>query len=113
VKWSVYLAYTKAIGGFVTLLIFSVFTLYQVGGIINNIWLSEWTDDPYLKNTSLANTTEYQDTNNMYLGVYAAIGVAQGMWEGGEREGRVDNLQYAPRGVCRDLCCCIVARKCW
>ena len=78
VSWKVYLKYFKAIGGISTFFIFGLFILYNAGGIVSNIWLSQWTDDKLLRNTTLANTTEYQDKNYMYLGVYAALGIGQG-----------------------------------
>ena len=45
---------------------------------MSNIWLSEWTDDPLLANSSQSNTSEYQNKNYLYLGVYAGLGIGQG-----------------------------------
>ncbi|KAL3887247.1 hypothetical protein ACJMK2_027191, partial [Sinanodonta woodiana] len=80
VKWSVYLTYFKAVGGFSTLLIFGTFALYNAASIGSNVWLSLWTDDKYLKeNFDKANSTEYQNKNYMYLGIYGAFGLAQAL----------------------------------
>lgn len=70
--------YLSAIGGLFSVLIIGLFLIYNGAGIYSSIWLSEWTDDPYLKDTSNANTTKYQDKNYMYLGVYGGLGVGQG-----------------------------------
>ena len=78
VSWIVYFKYLRAIGAWASFSIFFLFILYNAGGIVSNIWLSQWTDDSLLKNTSRANTSEYQDKNYMYLGVYGALGIGQG-----------------------------------
>lgn len=70
--------YLSAIGGLFSLLILGLFLVYNGAGIYSSIWLSEWTDDEYLKNPANVNTTEYQNKNYMYLGVYAGLGVGQG-----------------------------------
>ncbi|KAK3596597.1 hypothetical protein CHS0354_020940 [Potamilus streckersoni] len=78
VKMAVYLKYFKAIGGISTIFIFLFFILYNAANVGSSVWLSAWTDDKYLKeNTDIANTSEYQARNNMYLGVYAAFGLTQ------------------------------------
>lgn len=77
VKLAVYLAYVKALGtvawGFIVLFYF----LFQGSSLTANIWLSSWTDDTTLANTSLAGTPEYNALNAMYLGVYGGLGAAQ------------------------------------
>lgn len=76
----VYFKYTGAIGCFASCIILLLFTIYQASAIGANIWLSQWTDDSYLKtHQNESNTTEYQDKNNLYLGVYGGLGAAQGM----------------------------------
>ncbi|XP_050416421.2 multidrug resistance-associated protein 1-like [Patella vulgata] len=77
VKLAVFIEYAKAIGGITTLLIFLIYLGYQVASVYSSIWLSQWTDDPYLLNRTLSKTTKYQDKNDMYLGVYGGLGVAQ------------------------------------
>ena len=78
VSWKVYFKYFRAIGGLSTFFIFMLFIIYNAGGIVSNIWLSEWTDDPLLANSSQSNTSEYQNKNYLYLGVYAGLGIGQG-----------------------------------
>lgn len=70
--------YFRAIGLTASAAILIIFIIFQVASVGANIWLSIWTNDKELSNISLANTTEYQNKNNMYLGVYAAFGVIQG-----------------------------------
>ncbi len=71
--------YTRALGTFYVLLITLFFLVYQLASVMSNIWLSEWTEDPLLQNTSvLPNSSEYQNKQNMYLGVYGGLGGAQG-----------------------------------
>ncbi|XP_071095599.1 multidrug resistance-associated protein 1-like [Haliotis cracherodii] len=77
VKFSVFMDYAKAIGGITTFFIFFIFAIYQAATMASNIWISMWTDDALLKNLSLVNTSDYQDKNVMYLGVYGAFGVVQ------------------------------------
>ncbi|KAJ8311732.1 hypothetical protein KUTeg_011087 [Tegillarca granosa] len=47
--------------------------------IFGNFWLVYWTKDPYLKNISLGNTTEYYNKNIDYLLMYTLLGVIQGV----------------------------------
>ncbi|XP_053408516.1 multidrug resistance-associated protein 1-like isoform X2 [Mercenaria mercenaria] len=77
VSWKVYMKYFSAIGALATFVIFALFIVYQGGGIYSSIWLAQWTDDDYLKNPNNVNTTEYQNRNYKYLGIYAALGVGQ------------------------------------
>jgi hypothetical protein len=53
--------------------------IFQGTSIASNIWLSLWSDDKFLANRSLANTTEYSQKNSLYLGVYGGLGVVQGI----------------------------------
>ena len=75
---SVFLTYFSAIGLGVSVLICFLNGCYQGLSMYSSIWLSKWTDDDLLANQSLAETSEYQDRNSMYLGVYGALGVGQG-----------------------------------
>ncbi|XP_067674526.1 multidrug resistance-associated protein 1-like [Haliotis asinina] len=77
VKFSVFMDYAKAIGGITTFFIFLIFAMYQAATMASNIWISMWTDDALLKNMSLVNTSDYQNRNTMYLGVYGAFGCVQ------------------------------------
>lgn len=72
VKGDVYVHYFKAVGMplMAGTLIFSLISQgFQIG---TNTWLSRWSEEP--KN---ANGTIDTSTRNMYLGVYAALGVGQ------------------------------------
>ncbi|KAL8582638.1 hypothetical protein ACOMHN_028703 [Nucella lapillus] len=77
VKWSVFVTYFRAIGLAVTALIFLLYAGFQGLSVYSSIWLSQWTDDDTLANKSLQNTSDYQDRNYMYLGVYGGLGVGQ------------------------------------
>ncbi|XP_048247829.1 multidrug resistance-associated protein 1-like isoform X2 [Haliotis rufescens] len=77
VKASVYIDYARAIGYFTTFMIFVIYGIYQFANAYSSVWLSQWTDDPLLKNQTLANTPDYQNRNALYLGVYGGLGVAQ------------------------------------
>lgn len=78
VKWKVFMMYFRAIGMAASAIILAIFIVFQVSSVGANIWLSIWTNDKELANISLANTTEYQNRNYMFLGIYAAFGVVQG-----------------------------------
>lgn len=77
-KWKVFMMYFRAIGMAASAIILAIFIVFQVSSVGANIWLSIWTNDKELANISLANTTEYQNRNYMFLGIYAAFGVVQG-----------------------------------
>lgn len=71
VKWDVYKHYLKSIGVSLTVLTIILNIVYQGFSIGSNMWLSKWSNDK-----KAANDT---DTRNVYLGVYAAFGLGQGM----------------------------------
>ena len=52
--------------------------MFQASALAANLWLSEWTGDATLANTTLAGTPDYNARNAMYLGVYGGLGVLQG-----------------------------------
>ncbi|ODM89209.1 Multidrug resistance-associated protein 1 [Orchesella cincta] len=71
VKGDVYTHYFKAVGifmVFMTMVFSAVSQAFQIGG---NAWLSKWSEEPQV------NGTIDVDRRNMFLGVYAALGVAQ------------------------------------
>ncbi|XP_070201297.1 multidrug resistance-associated protein 1-like [Littorina saxatilis] len=80
VKFSVYLAYIRALGSYAWLFILGLYVMFQASSLTANIWLSQWTDDATLANTSLAGTQHYNDLNAMYLGVYGGLGAAQAVF---------------------------------
>lgn len=71
VKWDVYKHYLKSIGVFLSVATIILNVIFQGFAIGSNIWLSYWSVD----------TTAGTDTSvrNMYLGVYGAFGLCQGM----------------------------------
>ena len=78
VKWSVFWSYVRALGKVYALLWWLMFIGYQLFSVLSNIWLSEWTEDPVIANASIVDTPYYEDTRNLYLGVYGGLGGAQG-----------------------------------
>ncbi|XP_059143447.1 multidrug resistance-associated protein 1-like isoform X2 [Physella acuta] len=80
VKSNVYVDYTKAVGVMTFVSMTLVYIFFQASVTFSAIWLSQWTDDDLLANTSAAGSTEFVNKNYMYLGVYGALGVAQGIF---------------------------------
>lgn len=72
VKWDVYKHYLKSVGVSLTILTVLLNIIYQGFSVGSSLWLSKWTNDK----------TAFNDTNtrDMYLGVYAAFGLGQGMF---------------------------------
>uniref|UniRef100_A0A3Q2YT97 ATP binding cassette subfamily C member 3 n=1 Tax=Hippocampus comes TaxID=109280 RepID=A0A3Q2YT97_HIPCM len=71
VKLKVYLEYAKAVGVLLSVLICILYGCQSAAAIGGNIWLSEWTNDALLNRT--------EDNVNMRVGVYAALGITQGV----------------------------------
>ena len=62
-----------------TLIVLLGYILYQGSQILSNVWLSKWTSDPILTNSSYpTNSTEFVNKQDTYLGVYGAIGIGIG-----------------------------------
>ncbi|ESO91182.1 hypothetical protein LOTGIDRAFT_153611 [Lottia gigantea] len=80
VEFSVFSTYAKAVGVFSTIFIFVSYTIYQVGSVAANIWLSVWTEDSQLKNTSESQSKEYIKTNHGYLAIYGVFGLVQAVF---------------------------------
>ncbi|KAL5020047.1 hypothetical protein ScPMuIL_002939 [Solemya velum] len=78
VNMGVYISYAKAMGIVPVVLVFLSIAVYSAISVYSSFWLTFWTDDPYLKNLTLTNTTTYHDKYTMYLGVFTLLGVAQG-----------------------------------
>ncbi|KAL1463596.1 hypothetical protein WDU94_015336 [Cyamophila willieti] len=73
VKWQVYLHYLKSIGLPLSIAAILLNVAFQGFAIGSNIWLSVWSDD-----TSAAqNGTQDAGKRDLYLGVYAALGLGQ------------------------------------
>ncbi len=74
------MTYIKALGLIWSILLVLFFLLYQAASVMSNVWLSEWTEDPILKNDSIpTNSSTYVNKRDMYLGVYGGLGAMQGI----------------------------------
>ncbi|XP_070326118.1 ATP-binding cassette sub-family C member 2 isoform X1 [Odocoileus virginianus] len=76
VKFSIYLKYLQAIGWCSIFFILLAFVIYYVAFIGSNLWLSAWTSD-----SKRYNGTNYPSSQrDMRVGVYGALGIAQGFF---------------------------------
>uniref|UniRef100_A0AAQ4PSX5 ATP-binding cassette, sub-family C (CFTR/MRP), member 3 n=1 Tax=Gasterosteus aculeatus aculeatus TaxID=481459 RepID=A0AAQ4PSX5_GASAC len=66
-----YLEYAKAVGVLLSVFICFLYGCQSAAAIGANIWLSQWTND--------ASANQTQENLNMRVGVYAALGIAQGI----------------------------------
>nr|XP_019938699.1 PREDICTED: canalicular multispecific organic anion transporter 2-like isoform X1 [Paralichthys olivaceus] len=71
VKTKVYLEYAKAVGPLLSVFICFLYGCQSAAAIGANIWLSQWTND--------ASTNQTKENVHMRVGVYAALGIAQGV----------------------------------
>ncbi|XP_055360301.1 ATP-binding cassette sub-family C member 3 isoform X4 [Betta splendens] len=71
VKTKVYLEYVKAVGPLLSAVICLLYGCQSAAAIGANVWLSEWTND--------ASRNQTQQNVHMRVGVYAALGIAQGL----------------------------------
>ncbi|XP_051968146.1 ATP-binding cassette sub-family C member 3-like isoform X3 [Xyrauchen texanus] len=71
VKFKVYWEYAKAVGPFLSLFICFLYGCQSAASIGANFWLSEWTNDAQHNRT--------QENVQMRVGVYAALGITQGI----------------------------------
>ena len=78
VSFSVYWLYVKSLGVTLSCGMLIFFLLSQAASIYSNVWLSEWTSDPLLMNSTLSDTPQFANRQNLYLGVYGALNGAQG-----------------------------------
>lgn len=65
-----YLEYAKAVGPLLSVAICLLYGCQSAAAIGANIWLSQWTNDTSRNQT--------QENVHMRVGVYAALGIAQG-----------------------------------
>uniref|UniRef100_A0A4W6BM49 ATP-binding cassette, sub-family C (CFTR/MRP), member 3 n=1 Tax=Lates calcarifer TaxID=8187 RepID=A0A4W6BM49_LATCA len=77
VKMQVYLEYAKAVGPLLSVLICFLYGCQSAAAIGANIWLSQWTND--------ASRNQTKENVHMRVGVYAALGIAQGKNEAAAR----------------------------
>eukprot|EP00058_Branchiostoma_floridae_P004650 XP_002590138.1 hypothetical protein BRAFLDRAFT_90871 [Branchiostoma floridae] len=73
VKASVYMAYVKSAGIVLPILGVLGVTAQQAALVGSNFWLSDWSDD------AVVNGTQSVEQRNVRLGVYGALGIAQGL----------------------------------
>ncbi|XP_047234005.1 ATP-binding cassette sub-family C member 3 isoform X2 [Girardinichthys multiradiatus] len=71
VKTKVFLEYAKAVGLVLSVIICLLYGCQSAAAIGANIWLSQWTND--------ASTNQTKENVDMRVGVYAALGIAQGV----------------------------------
>ncbi|KAJ8982895.1 hypothetical protein NQ317_004325 [Molorchus minor] len=75
VQWAVYKHYLKSIGIFLTFATVFLNFIFQAFSIGSNVWLGVWADDRDL----IVNGTTDTAKQDMYLGVYGALGIGQVM----------------------------------
>jgi hypothetical protein len=90
VKFSIYLKYLQAVGWWSLLFIVIFYVLNYVAFIGTNLWLSAWTSDSEKQN----GTDNSPSQRDMRIGVFGALGIAQGISSG------YDRRLY---GICLDL----------
>ncbi|XP_060884943.1 ATP-binding cassette sub-family C member 3 isoform X2 [Labrus mixtus] len=71
VKSKVYLEYAKAVGPLLSVFICFLYCCQSGAAIGANVWLSQWTND--------AARNQTQENIHLRVGVYAALGIAQGI----------------------------------
>lgn len=71
VKLKVYWEYAKAVGPLLSVFICFLYGCQSAAAIGANFWLSEWTNDEHKNRT--------QENVQMRVGVYAALGISQGI----------------------------------
>ncbi|XP_042357577.1 canalicular multispecific organic anion transporter 1 isoform X2 [Plectropomus leopardus] len=76
VKFSVYLQYLRAMGWGYTAMVFLVYFTQNIAFIGQNLWLSDWTNDA----VDYANMTYPDWKRDTRVGVFGALGVAQGLF---------------------------------
>uniref|UniRef100_A0A8B9KQQ6 ATP-binding cassette, sub-family C (CFTR/MRP), member 3 n=1 Tax=Astyanax mexicanus TaxID=7994 RepID=A0A8B9KQQ6_ASTMX len=72
VKFKVYWEYAKAVGPILSLFICFLYASQSAAAIGANIWLSQWTNDS-------RDSVTAQEKVHMRVGVYASLGITQGM----------------------------------
>lgn len=69
-----YVQYLSAMGWGYSVVVFLVYFIQNIAFIGQNLWLSDWTNDAEL----YTNTTYPNSQRDMRVGVFGALGVAQG-----------------------------------
>uniref|UniRef100_A0A665VE18 ATP-binding cassette, sub-family C (CFTR/MRP), member 2 n=1 Tax=Echeneis naucrates TaxID=173247 RepID=A0A665VE18_ECHNA len=76
VKFSVYLQYLRAMGWGYSVMVFVVYFIQNIAFIGQNLWLSDWTNDA----VDFQNMTYPTSKRDTRVGVFGALGVAQGLF---------------------------------
>ena len=79
VKLSVLISYIKSLKWQLAATFMTFFLIYQAATIGANFWLTTWTEDKTFVNYP-SNSSEYKSKQDMYLGGYGGIGVAQALF---------------------------------
>lgn len=74
VKWKVYSHYLRSIGWFLSISTIVMNAVFQSFSIGSNVWLAKWSGD-----NEIANLTNKKVNTDMYLEVYGALGLGQGL----------------------------------
>ena len=78
VKWQIYIAIVRALGGLCFAVMTACYMMYHVTSVTANYWLSQWTDDlDYHNVTSLPPGTADDHSSDLYLAVYGVLGAGQ------------------------------------
>lgn len=78
VKLSMYTQYLSAMGWGYSIVVFLVYFIQNVAFIGSSFWLSDWTSDT---DAAAVNGTEPRIDADVRVGVFGALGVAQGTSE--------------------------------
>ncbi|XP_030839751.1 ATP-binding cassette, sub-family C (CFTR/MRP), member 1 isoform X4 [Strongylocentrotus purpuratus] len=74
VKLTVFWAYIRSIGVFLSTVIVALYMLFNITSVAGNLWLSRWSNEP------LVNGTQPDSVRDRYLTVYALLGLTQGVF---------------------------------
>ncbi|GFO38358.1 multidrug resistance-associated protein 1 [Plakobranchus ocellatus] len=77
VRMAVYKALFRSFGCLPAVTVVFFLLLYSGANMASGFWLSEWTNDAYLKNETNKGTGKYSSETNTYIGIYAAIVLVQ------------------------------------
>ncbi|XP_053387287.1 multidrug resistance-associated protein 1-like [Mercenaria mercenaria] len=80
IKPTVLLHFMRAMGLPAVITVLVTMTIFQGLNVYSNFWLTFWTENTLLLNTSLAGTRDYEDTYLFYLLGFALQGILQGIF---------------------------------
>ncbi|KAM4852275.1 ATP-binding cassette sub-family C member 2 [Thomomys bottae] len=99
VKLSIYIKYLQAVGLCSIVVIFLTYMMNSVAFIGSNLWLSAWTSDSQIFNSTTYPTSQ----RDLRIGVYAALGIAQGVCVFGASILSVYRFTHASKTLHRQL----------